>query len=149
MAVYPLLNCNIIESFGRSKILCCHRPQGRPQACMGPAGGSWDVICTSVQSCMYRSLSLDYQYQSTTFTDIMLKSTYYSRIKCSMLFGTYYAQNYASIIRPGLMHICSLVPRPPPQLSSLAVRITLRRQATITAVKDWERGYATFYGACA
>ena len=25
------------------------------------------------------------------------------------------------------MHICSLVPRPPPQLSSLAVRITLRR----------------------
>ena len=56
---------------------------------------------------MYRSLSLDsglvYQYQSTTFTDIMLKSTYYSRIKCSMLFGTYYAQNYASIIRPGLV----------------------------------------------
>ena len=29
-----------------------HRPQGRPQACMGPAGGSWDVICTSVQSCI-------------------------------------------------------------------------------------------------
>ena len=85
-----------------------HRPQGRPQACMGPAGGSWDVICTSVQSCITVWVwTLDYQYQSTTFTDIMLKSTYYSRIKCSMLFGTYYAQNYASIIRPGLLCVGS------------------------------------------
>ena len=37
----------------------------------------------------------------------------------------------------------SLVPSPSPQLSSLAVRITVIRvlQATIAAVKDWERGY--------
>ena len=61
------------------------RPQGRPQACMGPAGG---IVGRNMyfRTVMYRSLSLDYQYQSTTFTDIMLKSTYYSRIKCSMLF---------------------------------------------------------------
>ena len=80
-----------------------HRPQGRPQACMGPA--SWGIVGRNMYFCtvMYRSLSLDYQYQSTTFTDIMLKSTYYSRINAQcFLVPTYYAQNYASIIRPGL-----------------------------------------------
>ena len=67
-------------------------------------GPSWGIVGRNMYFCtvMYRSLSLDYQYQSTTFTDIMLKSTYYSRVKSSMLFGTYYAQNYASIIRLGL-----------------------------------------------
>ena len=75
----------------------------------GPAPGmhgpSWGIVGRNMYfyTVMYRSLSLDYQYQSTTFTNIMLKSAYYSRIKGSMLFGTYYAQNYASIIRPGLL----------------------------------------------
>ena len=34
------------------------------------------------------------------------------------------------------MHICSLVPRPPPQLSSLAVRITLRTLSVIRTASD-------------
>ena len=34
----------------------------------------------------------------------------------------------------------ALVPRPPLQLSSLAVRIMPILQATIATVKDWERG---------
>ena len=46
----PYLSCELHEALllGAG----CHRRQGRPQACMGPAGGLWDVICTSVQSCI-------------------------------------------------------------------------------------------------
>ena len=61
---------------------------------------------------------------------------------CACFVGVY------SILDTSKMLTVSLVPSPPPQLSSLAVRITLLRiirttsvlQATIAAVEEWERG---------